>query len=267
MSGRGRNRSLLAWYDASRRNLPWRETRDRWAVLVSEVMLQQTQVSRVVPVFERFMASYPSPDDFAEASPEDVIAVWGGLGYLRRARNLRAAARRISQTGWPDDLTQLPGVGPYTAAAVAAFADGRRVAAVDVNLRRVLSRWEGRPLTLSESMVVGDGQVDPDRPGDWNQAMMDLGASICRPRNPQCEICPVDTWCSDPGIRQEAGRQTPYEGSVRQARAAVLKKLAHGPIARGRVGVDLAPETVQAAIAALESEGAILDDRGTLRLA
>lgn len=265
VTGNERNRSLLSWYDERGRELPWRRTRDRWAILVSEVMLQQTQVSRVVPAFNRFLASYPTPDAFAAASPEEVIAAWGGLGYLRRARSLHAAARHLRDSGWPQDLTDLPGVGPYTAAAVAAFADGHRVAAVDVNLRRVLSRWVGQSLSAARGQIVGREQVDAARPAHWNQAMMDLGASLCRPQ-PRCDECPVSEWCEDPEIDIASRPQSPYEGSVRQARAAVMKDLVGGPATRTRLGPGLDPATVDQALRALLAEGAVVGDGDRLRL-
>lgn len=261
-----RNAALLSWYDAHGRDLPWRHANDRWAILVSEVMLQQTPASRVVPAYERFLASYPSPDHFAEATPEDVISTWGGLGYLRRARYLHAAARQVRDAGWPDDLTSLPGVGRYTAAAVRSFADGEVVAAVDVNLRRVLSRWVGRVLSPRQGEVIGSEQIDTSRPADWNQAMMDLGATLCRPRQPRCGDCPVVEWCDDPGVDIAVRPQTRYAGSVRQARAAVLKALAGGPVSRNRLDLDLDPDTINQAVDDLKVEGAVIDDGRRLRL-
>lgn len=261
-----RNSALLSWYDRERRELPWRHTRDRWTILVSEVMLQQTQVSRVVPAYERFVASYPTPAAFAAAPPEEVIAAWGGLGYLRRARNLHAAARHVRDRGWPDDLTELPGVGPYTAAALEAFADQRRVAAVDVNLRRVLSRWVGAALSPKQAGIIGNEQVDAARPADWNQAMMDLGATVCRPRHPRCGDCPVAHWCEDPGVGINVRPQSQYSGSVRQARAAVLKALVGGPLARNELDLDLDPTTTAQAVEDLVTEGAVVRDGRSLRL-
>src|SRR3954453_19281064 len=134
---------LLAWYERMRRPLPWRTTRDPYALLVSEVMLQQTQALRVVPYYERWLARFPTADALAAATPRDVLAAWSGLGYNRRALALRAAAARVAERGCPDDLTELPGVGPYTAAAVGSFAWDRQVAAVDTNVRRVLSPGGG----------------------------------------------------------------------------------------------------------------------------
>lgn len=261
-----RNAALLSWYDEHGRDLPWRRTNDRWAILVSEVMLQQTQVNRVIPAYLQFLASYPTPAAFAGATPEEVISTWGGLGYLRRARNLHAVAREVRDSGWPSDLTALAGVGPYTAAAVRSFADGEVIAAVDVNLRRVLSRWVGRVLSTRQSQVLGNEEIDTARPADWNQAMMDLGATVCRPRQPRCGHCPVSDWCEDPGIDIALRPQSPYAGSVRQARAAMLKALAGGPVSRDRLDLGLDPEMIDQAITDLLVEGAVVRDGGNLRL-
>src|SRR5947208_12414467 len=152
---------LLDWFDAHARSLPWRETHDPYAILVSEVMLQQTQVERVIPRYARFLERWPTIETLAAAVPGEVIVEWQGLGYNRRALNLHRAARRVAEGGWPDDLTELPGVGPYTADAVAAFAFGRPVLPVDVNVRRVQER-------TAASFAPGCAQ-----------ALMDLGATIC----------------------------------------------------------------------------------------
>jgi A/G-specific adenine glycosylase len=231
-------------------------------------MLQQTQVDRVISAFDQFLTAYPTPADFAAATPAEVVAAWGGLGYLRRARNLHAAATVIATDGWPDDLEELPGVGPYTAAAIAAFADGQRVAAIDVNLRRVLTRWEGALLSERDARTLGNDLVDGRRPGDWNQAMMDLGAVLCRPRAPRCAECPVVAWCRDPSIDLPSHSQGRFEGSVRQARAATLKLLVTGPLTLEELetasGLDAS--TIKAASSALEREGAIGRHGERLRL-
>ena len=135
--------ALLGWYERERRPLPWRQTRDPYELLVSEVMLQQTQAGRVVPFYERFLARFPDADALAAAPAGDVLAAWSGLGYNRRALALQAAARHVAARGWPEDLTELPGVGAYTAAAVGSFAWDRQAAAVDTNVRRVISRHDG----------------------------------------------------------------------------------------------------------------------------
>ncbi len=222
--------ALLAWYRRHRRELPWRDSTDPWGVLVSEVMLQQTQASRVVPVYERFLDRFPDVASAASATTHEILSAWSGLGYNTRALRLRDAARRIVADGWPTTATALralPGVGPYTAAAVACFAFGEPVAAIDTNMRRVLSRWTGHPLDgieladrAAEFLVVDDAAA-------WNQAIMDLGATICRPRQADCALCPVRRWCSGPDTYEAPRSQSRFEGSIRQARGAIVRHLLH----------------------------------------
>ena len=202
-------RALLAWYAHHARDLPWRRTRDPYAILVSEVMLQQTQVERIVPRYFAWLARWPTVTALAEASPADVIRAWQGLGYNRRGLNLHRAARAVAEHGWPSDLTELPGVGPYTAAAVANFAFGRSVLPVDTNVRRVQERT---------------GDSFSPRAG---QALMDLGATICLARIPRCPECPLAEACPSRGRRYEPLRkQSRFEGSFRQRRAATLRLVA-----------------------------------------
>ena len=202
---------LLDWYRRTSRDLPWRKTRDPYAILVSEVMAQQTQVDRVVPRWERWLARWPTADALAAASPADVITAWQGLGYNRRALNLHRAAQHIATHGWPDDLTELPGVGRYTADAVACFAFGRDVLPQDVNVRRVTERTG---VTFSPAAA---------------QALMDLGATVCLARIPRCGICPVAEGCPSRGRRYEPLRkQGPLEGSFRQRRAQALRAVVAG---------------------------------------
>ncbi len=192
--------SLLSWYDDNQRDLPWRDHPGPYGVLVSEIMLQQTTVPAVIPYFQRWMEKYPDIRALAGAAPEEVLLQWEGLGYYSRARNLHAAAREIvSNYGGkvpadPRDLKQLPGIGDYTAAAVASIAFGVRVPALDANNIRVWSRL----LAASDRKRIIDvfARVIPaDRPGDFNQALMDLGSSICTPNNPDCPMCPLAPWC------------------------------------------------------------------------
>jgi len=202
---------LLGWYARNRRPLPWRETRDPYAILVSEVMLQQTQVERVIPRFERWLDRWPTVESLAQAAPADAIVEWQGLGYNRRALNLHRAAVQVAAHGWPDDLTELPGVGPYTAAAVANFAFGRNVLPVDTNVRRVQER----------TGAAFDAACA--------QALFDLGATICLARIPRCDVCPLAELCPSCGSRYEPLRkQRPFEGSFRQRRAVALRAVAAG---------------------------------------
>jgi len=203
---------LLAWYNRFSRDLPWRRTHDPYAILVSEVMLQQTQAARVVPRFERWLELWPTAEALAAAPRADVIREWQGLGYNRRAVSLHEAARRIATSGWPKDLTELPGVGAYTAAAVRNFALGEPVLPVDTNVRRVQERT---------------GHVFSHECG---QALMDLGACVCLARVPRCGECPLAAGCPSRGSRYEPlRRQSRFEGSFRQRRARALRLVAAAP--------------------------------------
>jgi A/G-specific adenine glycosylase len=258
-----RRRALLAWYDRTRRPLPWRDTADPYAVLVSEVMAQQTQVARVIPAYERFLARFPTVESLAAAPLSAVLAAWSGLGYNRRALYLHEAARSVAADGWPETaagLRQLAGVGPYTSAAVACFAFGQPIAAVDTNARRVLSRWAGSALDPDQLTKAANQELDPDRPADWNQAVMDLGARLCSPRSPDCGNCPVADWCADPAVYAPPPRQSRFAGSVRQARGQVLRRLVeHGsaPLSVLTESLEIDHPRLRAALAALETEGLI----------
>jgi len=203
---------LLEWFRENGRDLPWRRTRDPYAILVSEVMLQQTQVERVVPRYVAWLERWPSVRSLATAAPADVIREWQGLGYNRRALSLHRAARQVAEHGWPADLTTLPGVGPYTAGALRCFAFGEDVLPVDVNVARV-SRRTGETFSA-----------------DSAQALMDLGATVCLARVPRCDVCPLATGCPSRGTRDAPlRRQGPFEGSFRQRRSAVLRAVTAGP--------------------------------------
>ena len=224
--------ALLGWFRANGRDLPWRRTRDPYAILVSEVMLQQTQVERVVPRYLRWLERWPSPRALAAAPLADVIREWQGLGYNRRAVSLHRAAQHVAAQAWPDDLTELPGVGAYTAAAVANFAFGEPVLPVDTNVRRVQERT---------GAAFGP---------DCAQALFDLGATICLARVPRCGVCPLAAGCPSRGMRYEPlRRQSRFEGSFRQRRARALRAVADGPRPLG----DLDAE----AVAALERDGLV----------
>lgn len=199
-------RDLLTWYDRERRPLPWRERPSAYGIWVSEIMLQQTTVATVMTRWRAFVDRFPDQAALAAAPLEDVLAAWSGLGYYRRARALHEAARRVMADGGelPRDVEgwrALPGVGPYTAGAVASMGCGRRAAAVDTNVARVLRRLHGRDpeadrgLTAAALARFADRLVDPDRPGDWNQALMDLGAAVCTPAAPSCGDCPLAGGC------------------------------------------------------------------------
>lgn len=277
------SRGIARWYDRhGRHDLPWRATRDRWAVLVGEVMLQQTQVSRVAAVWGDFMARFPTPEVMAAAPAGDVITAWGRLGYPRRARRLWEAAGRIAATGWPGDLSELPGVGRYTADAVAAQADGHDTAAIETNIRRVVERRAGRTLTPSEAAAASRTAGVPLTGRDRLLALMDVGAVLCRPSDPRCGECPLEPGCATaaaiateapanrkaacdagtPGVpwRALARRPRPaaYGGSFRQRRGAVLAHLRAGPHPSAALDA--------AALAALVDDGLAIIDGPLARL-
>jgi A/G-specific adenine glycosylase len=194
--------AVLGWYRANGRPLAFRRTSDPWAILVSEFMAQQTQAARAAEAWERFLGAYPTPASLAAATPADALRAWRGLGYNRRALALRAAAIRIVEDhggAVPSSLAELdalPGVGPYTARALAALAYGRPVGAVDTNVRRVLSRaLFAAPPSERDLQLAADEIVPADRPGEWTHALMDVGATFCRPRNPRCDACPARASC------------------------------------------------------------------------
>ncbi len=265
------NDALLAWYRTHRRDLPWRSTTDPYRILVSEVMLQQTQAERVVPRYLRFVERFPTVRALAEARLRDVLEEWEGLGYPNRARRLWETARIVTDSGWPGDaegLQRLPGIGPYTAAALGSLAFGRREAAVDTNLRRVLSRWEGRALDGKDLWNTASTLV-PDASADWNQALMDLGATTCHPRVPGCGDCPVARWCAGPLPVPPPSRQARFEGSHRQVRGAVLRHLRDVPAATVDALCGALPHDagrIEAALRSLEADGLVAVDQGEARL-
>ena len=233
--------ALLAWFGEHGRDLPWRKTRDPYAILVSEVMLQQTQVARVVPRYLAFLERWPTAEALAAASPADVIREWQGLGYNRRALNLHRAACRIAAEGWPEDLTELPGVGRYTADAVARFALDCPVLPVDTNVSRVLERTEGE---------FGPASA---------HALMDLGATVCLARVPRCDACPLADRCPSRGQRYEPLRkQNRFEGSFRQKRAQALRVVAAKPTRKSALD--------EKAIASLAADGLVQVRRGLVSL-
>ncbi len=244
---------LLAWGERTRRDLPWRRTRDPWAILVSELMLQQTQVTRVEPRYVAFLERFPDPAACAAAPTAEVVRAWAGLGYNRRAINLhRTAVRIVEHHGGrlPEDLEALlalPGIGPYTARAVLAFAFERDHGVLDTNAARVLARAvAGERLAAGAAQRLADQQVPSGAGWAYNQAVLDLGATICVKRSPRCEVCPLAPRCAwarggftvpDPaeGSAGTSSRQSRFEGSDRQGRGRLVRALRTGPVAVDRL--------------------------------
>lgn len=279
-----RSEALLGWYADVGRDLPWRRTRDPYAVLVSEIMLQQTQVARVAPRFEAWLERWPTAEALAAASPAELLGEWTGLGYNSRALRLHAAARHVAEHGWPADeagLRALPGVGAYTAAAVAAFAFGLAAAAVDTNQVRVLDRWDaavGR--SASEVRRRAEGLVPPEAPDAWNHALMDLGATVCTARVAACDACPVAEWCASAGLVDPAAeralrgtsgpggaggaRPQRFEDTQRYVRGRIVAALVeHGAVERdglvAAIPAGISAERVAGALTALVADGLVVE--------
>ncbi len=233
---------LMGWYRAYQRDLPWRRTRDPWAILVSEIMLQQTTVTAVKPYYQRFLKRWPRPVDLAEATRDEVMSEWQGLGYYRRADMLRDAAYAVAEAGGEmprtaDALRELPGVGVYTAAAVASIAYGERIAAIDGNVERVVTRLLALPGNPRKSAVrkaialASEALMDGQDPGQFNQAVMDLGSKLCRPKHPRCEACPLSEGC----LALAEGKPDRYPHLPERERATEVTRLAAVIRERGKV--------------------------------
>jgi A/G-specific adenine glycosylase len=291
--------AILAWYSRGHRALPWRGSRDPYAVLVSEVMLQQTQAARVALRYPAFMQRFPSAAALASASEADVLAEWSGLGYNGRALALHRAASAVAAGGWPPDLRglmALPGVGAYTARAIGSLAFGWPVGAVDTNVRRWLVRRLGLEIEGSSGAaadlqeladaLASDGCSQPtaEDAATWTHASMELGAVVCRARQPACDACPVAVGCPSRGraVPVPVPRQGPFPGSVRAYRGALLRALASAPnhalpqaqvpsalrrfAAAGALTRGLDRRRVGTAILGLERDGLAHLDGRTLRL-
>ena len=232
-------RKLLDWYDRNARNLPWRETRDPYRIWISEIMLQQTRVATVIPYYAKFLDRFPDVAALARASEEDLLTAWSGLGYYVRARNLHRAAKEIAAKGeFPSDyasLRRLPGVGEYTAAAIASIAFGLPHAVVDGNVRRVMSRLVCG--AVEPAKLAGEF-LDRERPGDFNQAVMELGATVCLSREPQCAACPVASLCEArrQGRQAEFPVRAPRRNAVSVAKTVVVAHRASRVLLGRRAG-------------------------------
>jgi A/G-specific adenine glycosylase len=232
-------KKLAQWYERNRRDLPWRRTRDPYSIWISEIMLQQTRVAAAIPYYERFLARFPDPPSLARASEDEVLTYWSGLGYYSRARNLRKAAGIIVEQGaFPIDyaaIRELPGIGDYTAAAVASIAFGLPYAVVDGNVRRVVARLTND--AASDVQQVANSLLDRKDPGSSNQALMELGALICLPRSPLCDVCPVARQCKahQEGTQEDLPPKRPKPATERIARTLL--------VIRGRGKILLTPST------------------------
>jgi len=272
-------RALLGWYSAAHRDFPWRGTADPYAVLVSEVMLQQTQAARVAERFPAFLARFPTSAALAAAPDSAVLEAWSGLGYNRRALALRRAAVEVTARGWPSEiaaLERLPGVGPYTARAVASLAFGQAVGVVDTNVRRWLVRRFGLApsATARDLQRLSDALASAGRGEDaaaWTHASMEFGANVCTTRAPRCAACPIANGCPsrDAAVEVPVPRQPPFAGSDREMRGALLRALAgashHDIGVREARRVVAAPE-LDRIVAGLERDGLVHRSGGRLRL-
>ena len=296
--------AVAAWYARNARVLPWRGIADPYAILVSEVMLQQTQVERVIPKYHAFLEAFPTFQALADAQPADVIRLWAGMGYNGRAVRLHKLARAVVEHHGGElprsaaELRRLPGIGPYTAAAIASFAFGEAAAVLDTNVYRVLSRVVhgiGAPPRdalhpLAEELLPQAG--NPISPADWHQALMDIGATLCTARQPRCMLCPLRLHCaaashlqsgSDPALAEAsvpyAPRQSRFQGSARYFRGRIVDHLREQPddgvkestleaVLRGAETASGAPCPVPLSdlLAALERDGLIRRDSGRVRL-
>ena len=277
----GLHESIFAWITPRLRQLPWRDTRDPWHVLVSEVMLQQTGVNRVLPKWSMFIDQFPTVYECSQAPLGDVLRLWQGLGYPRRAKNLQASAQVIVEQhngvmpNTLDGLLALPGIGPYTARAVLAFAFEEDAAVVDTNIARVLARFHSQTLKAREAQKLADDWVPQGEAWLWNQALMDLGATICRPQ-PLCDECPLHEECawSGEGVDPSVGSagvsvaQAKFEGSDRQARGRLMKALGEFPVLLVAIAevMDRPIDIAQRLVNNLLDEGLVVRDGDELRL-
>lgn len=267
----------MQWGLPQLREFPWRRTRDRWHVLVSEVMSQQTQIDRVVAKFEPFIEMFPTPTACSQASLGELLVIWQGLGYPRRCRNLHAAALVMVREydgqvpGTLDELLALPGVGPYTARAVLAFATGADIGVVDTNIARVFARVVNRELRSRELQAIADEVVPTGHGWEWNQILMDFGAHVCTARSPQCTNCPIRPLCSwqggpsqdpAPGSAGTSKPQARFEGSNRQARGRLLRALNDGAVKNWRaaqvMGLQAHPDRSARVVQSLLDDGLIV---------
>jgi len=269
--------SVLSWYVENKRDLPWRKTTDPYKILVSEVMLQQTQVDRVIPKYEAFLARFPALEALAQAELGEVLKLWQGLGYNRRAKMLWELARHEEsrlllygnkielERNEPSRLVILPGIGHYTASAVSAFAWNQDTVAFDTNLRRVHERYFGRD---EDAQALAQKALPSGRARDWNNALMDFGSAVCT-KTPKCQECPLRRSCvayKNNDFAVAVPKQSTFKGSNRFYRGAILKALANGPKTRAALVIDGEKEKIDAALAQVLTEGLVVQERTKYRL-
>lgn len=275
---------VLRWGAESRRNLPWRQTRDPWRVLVSELMLQQTQVARVIPKYEAFLDVFPNVVDCANGSAADVVRLWAGLGYNRRAINLHRCAVQIANDhggvvpSTLEELLSLAGIGPYTARAVLAFAFESDVAVVDTNVARILARQSATTFSAKGVQALADDLAPAGESWAWNQSMLDLGAMVCTKRNPSCISCPVSRTCRWEGVGPDpatgsagvSGKQSTFVGSDRQGRGRLVDRLRTSTVSAAELadvmGWPNEPDRAQRVAKGLLADGLAVEDAGVFRL-
>jgi len=237
--------TILDWFDREGRDWPWRRSRDRWVVLVCEVCSQQTQIARAAPYVERILDRFPTPADLASAPLAELLAMWQGLGYPRRARNLWLAAQQVAEQGWPQDLRELPGVGAYTDAAIRCFADEEAIVPPDINTRRVLARCfpDGAPTAADTPLLA-------ERAWAWGSALMELGQTTCRAKA-LCDACPVARACPSAGTQDviASPRQSKYAGSMRERRGTLLRAMTSHGFAAWDLDADAAQSLVDDGLA------------------
>lgn len=274
----------MVWGAEHLRDLPWRRTRNPWFVLVAEVMLQQTQIDRVLLKWPAFLEEFPTATSCALASTSEVVKQWEGMGFNRRAVLLHQAAKSIKDNHGGevpvelDELLLLPGVGPYTARAILAFAYEQDSAVVDTNVGRVLARWTGRRLKSAEAQELADRSVPLGEGWAWNQAVLDFGSMVCRSKNPKCEECPIHRSCSWQGIGVDpakgsagvSGTQSRFEGSDRQGRGKLVAALRKKPIKKSELaeimGWPLDPKRAERVASTVISDGLATSEGDTLSL-
>ncbi len=258
---------ILTWYKKNKRELPWRTTQDPWKIIVSEIMLQQTQVDRVIPKYLAFLEKFPTPEACAQGNTSDILKLWQGLGYNSRGLRLKKLAEQYPNIfpKIPEDLQTLPGIGPYTANAVLAFAFNKDVMVRDTNIERVLSRIKGKQLSNQEIY----NELPKGKSREWYNALMDLGATTCLAKTPKCSLCPVQKECKSPTLQILKAKQSKFKGSWRMYRGKLVRVLTEQKqvsLENARNELQLEQEQFDQLVKELEQEGFIKKEKNMLKL-